>query len=309
MAQPSPLISVIIPTYNRRAQLLQCLASLASQTYPQDRWEVVVVIDDNSDPLDPALADWSERLPLRFTRQPHAGCGIARNTGSSQARGRYLVFTDDDCLFPPDWLSRYAEHFERTRDCVIAGRTVNALPHNPYSQTTQEVQNYLLSHFNSGADEAALAVGNNFGVSAEGFRALGGFSGRYFQVAGGEDFDFAWRWREQGRRIVYAPDVVVHHAHGLTFASFLRQHFNYGRGAWLFHHPQVQEVQNHPGLEDLGFYVSLLLRPWVVCKGFSAARLFVLLLVSQAAHTVGYLSGLAAAVRRRTGESAIARRG
>jgi glycosyltransferase involved in cell wall biosynthesis len=300
MAQSSPLISLIIPTYNRRTQILQCLASLTLQTYPRDRWELVVVIDDDDDPLDQALAEWSGSLPLRSIRQPHAGCGIARNTGSSQARGRYLVFTDDDCLFPPDWLSRYAEHFERTRDCVIAGRIVNALPHNQYSQTTQELLDYLLSYFNSRADDAALAVGSNFGVPAEGFRALGGFSRRYFQVAGAEDRDFAWRWREQGRRIVYAPDVVVHHAHGLTFASFLRQHFNYGRGAWLFHGPQGQGVQNHPRLEDHSFYISLLLRPCVVCKGFSAARLFVLLLVSQAAHTVGYLSGLVATVKRRT---------
>ena len=309
MAHASPLISVIIPTYKRQTEIQRCLASLTSQTYPQDRWEVVVVIDDDSDPLDPALAKWSERLPLRFTRQPHAGCGIARNTGSSQARGRYLVFTDDDCIFPADWLSRYAEHFGNTGDCVIAGRTFNALPHNPYSRASQVLLDYLLVHFNSCSDDAALAVGCNFGVPADGFRALGGFSARYFQVAGAEDRDFSWRWREQGRRIVFAPDVVVHHAHRHTFASFLRQHFNYGRGAWLFHHPRGQGAQNHPGLEDHRFYISLFLRPWVICKGFSAARLFVLLVVSQIAHTAGYLLGLVAGVRRRTGESAIARRG
>jgi len=300
MAHASPLISVIIPTYRRQTEIQQCLASLTSQTYPQDRWEVVVVIDDDSEPLDPVLAEWSERLPLRFTRQPHAGCGIARNTGSSQARGRYLVFTDDDCIFPADWLSRYAEHFERTGDCVIAGRTVNALPYNPYCRASQVLQDYLLMHFNSCLDDAALAVGCNFGVPADGFRALGGFSAHYFQVAGAEDRDFSWRWRKQGRRIVFAPDVVVHHAHRLTFASFLRQHFNYGRGAWLFHHSQVQGAQNHPGLEDHSFYASLFLRPWVVCKGFSAARLFVLLVVSQIADTVGYLSGLVAKVKWRT---------
>src|SRR5258708_39278747 len=132
---------------------------------------------------------------MQVVRQIHVGCGLARNCGSWHARGRFFVFTDDDCQFPPDWLSEYAKHFERTPDCLIAGRSVNALPLNSYSQTTQEVIEHLLSHFNSCRENAVLAVGNNFGVRAEDFRALDGFSASYYRVAGAAERDFAWRWR------------------------------------------------------------------------------------------------------------------
>ena len=158
---------------------------------------------------------------------------------------------------------------------------------------------YLFMHFNSPSADAALAVGCNFGVPADGFRALGGFSRRYYQVAGAEDRDFACRWRQQGRRIVFAPDVIVYHAHRLTLASFIRQHFNYGRGAWRLHSDSTQGPQVHFPLEDCSFYLSLLERPFVVSKGLSALRLFLVLAISQAAHALGYLCESMAGVRRK----------
>ena len=289
-----PFISVIIPTRNRRGQLRQSLTSLATQNYSRDLWEVIVVEDGDEGLPDEGLAEWTERLPLRSLRQSHSGCGIARNTGATHARGRYLVFTDDDCLFPEDWLSRYGKFFERMGDCVVAGRSINVLEGNPYSETTQELINFVLSRFNATPEQATLAIGNNFGVPAVAFRELGGFSPKYFRMAA-EDRDFSARWLEQGRRIVYAPDIVVHHAHPLNLQSLLRQHFHYGRGAYLFHLLNSQPRRSRGKLESPGFYFSLLLWPWSVRGGAKALRLSLLFLLAQAAQTGGYFRGWLAA--------------
>jgi glycosyltransferase involved in cell wall biosynthesis len=291
-----PEISLIIPTRRRWDQLWLCLASLAEQTYTRTEWEVIVVIDGDDDVPEQTIARWGDRLPLRVVRQIHAGCGMARNNGSGYARGRFLVFTDDDCQFPPYWLSEYAKHFQATPDCLIAGRPVNALPQNPYSQATQEVIDQLLAQLNVCSENAVLAIGNNFGVPAEDFRALEGFSACYCRVAGAEDRDFAWRWRARGKRIVYASDIIVRHSHDLTLASFLRQHFHYGRGARIFYGRACPEI-DRPKSAGLSFYKSLLLRPWVERNGFSAERQFVLLLASQAAHLVGFLAPRRAALK------------
>lgn len=284
-----PLISIIIPTRRRKPQLRRCLASLAELAYPPDRWEVIVVEDDDQEPPDEELKE--ARLPLRYLRQSHQGCGLARNTGAAQARGRYLVFTDDDCLFPADWLWRYERRFAQAPDCLLAGRSVNALPANPYSEASQGLSEYLLARLNASPGQATLAIGNNAGVPAGAFRDLGGFGARYFRMAA-EDRDFSARWLAAGRRIVYAPEIVVHHAHGLNLRTFLAQHFRYGRGAWLFHRLQAQRGDGARGLQPAGFYSGLLLSPWSARAGAKAARMSLLFSVAQAAHTAGYVREL-----------------
>lgn len=254
--------------------------------------------DGDEEPPDEGLAAFRGRLPLRCFQQSHAGCGIARNTGAAQACGRYLVFTDDDCLFPSDWLSRYEENFQRAGDCVLAGRALNALKGNLCSEATQQMADYLLSRSNASPQQATLALGANFGVPAEGFRELCGFSPRYFRLAA-EDRDFCERWLAAGRRIVHVPEIAVHHAHALNLRSFLKQHFHYGRGAFLFHRLQAERRRSRVKLESPGFYLSLLLWPWSVCPGPKAARLSLLLLLAQIAHTAGYLSQSAAQARSR----------
>jgi glycosyltransferase involved in cell wall biosynthesis len=288
-----PFISVIIATRGRRAQLRQCLVSLAGQTYRRERWEVIVVEDGDEEPPDQGVAALRQRLPLEYLQQPHAGCGMARNSGAAQSRGRYLVFTDDDCRFPGDWLCRYEDQFQRTAGCLVAGRSINALKGNPYSQATQELVDYLLSKFNASAEQATFGAGNNMGVPAEEFRELGGFSPRYFRSTA-EDRDLCARWVEAGRRLVYAPDIVVHHAHRLSFGSFLKQHFHYGRGAYLFHRLEAERRRSRVKLESASFYCALLLWPWSKGGGPQAARRSLLLLVSQVAHTAGYLRGFLA---------------
>jgi glycosyltransferase involved in cell wall biosynthesis len=291
-----PFLSVIISTRNRKERLRRCLSSLAAHSYPRDRWELIVVEDGDQEPLDEMMLSFRDRLPLRWFRVPHAGCGGAKNAGASQARGHYLVFTDDDCLFCPDWLSRYEEHFERAGHCLVAGCAVNPRKANPYSDASQELVNYLLERSNAAPHEATLAIGNNFGVPAQGFRELGGFDPCYFPM-GGEDRDFAACWVAAGWRIVYAPDIVVEHAQVLTFWSLLRQQYYYGRGALIFHRLEARRRGRWVRLPSPAFYFSLFLRPWHVGAGRRAALMCLLFLWAQFAHFAGYLGAFSTAHR------------
>jgi GT2 family glycosyltransferase len=286
-----PLISVIIPTRGRLEQLAACLRSLAGQSLPAGRWEVVVVVDGEA-PIDPVQMTALTGCPgLRCFRQEHAGCGAARNTGAAQARGRYLVFTDDDCLFPADWLAGYEQVFLRSGDCLVSGRPVNWLRSNPYSEATQELISYMLARFNTAPDRARLAIGCNFGASAAGFRELGGFDKHYFRTTA-EDRDFCDRWLASGRQMVYVEGIEAFHAHRLTFRSFLRQHFHYGRGAVVLHRMRAARAERLVRLEPARFYLGLFLWPWTARHGAAALRLALLFAASQVAHTAGYLREL-----------------
>lgn len=290
MTNHPPFFSVIVSTRNRKERLRQCLASLAGQNYPRDHWELIVVDDGGQEPLDELMFLFHDRLPLRGFRVTHAGCGGAKNAGAGQARGRYLIFTDDDCLYPPDWLSRYQVRFESARECLVAGCAVNPSKRNPYSDASQELVNYLLEKSNASPREPKIGIGNNFGVPAQEFLRLGGFNPNYFPM-GGEDRDFAARWVAAGRRITYAPDIVVEHAQVLTFRTLLRQQFYYGRGAHRFYRLVAQRGR----AMSARFYCSLFLWPWRVRRGVQAARMFLLFLCAQAAHLAGYLTAPLAA--------------
>jgi glycosyltransferase involved in cell wall biosynthesis len=284
----TPLISVVIPTRHRPEEIRACLKSLAEQSLPRTEWEVIVVEDGNEAPPDEALTHIFPELPARYIQQAHSGCGAARNTGVEAARGKYVAFTDDDCLLPPDWLAKLASCVERSGGRLIAGRPVNALRDNPYSEATQKLVDYLLVCFNADLDCATLAIGNNFTVPVEGFRKLGGFGPQFYKKAA-EERDFCARWLADGQRILYTPELICYHAHYLTFALFLRQHFHYGRGAYVYHLLEARRRGRRSGLEKASFYGGLLAWPWKVERGMRAVQLEALFVISQMAQVAGYL--------------------
>ena len=227
------------------------------------------------------------RLPPYVFEQVNRAKAAARNAGANRARGTFLAFTDDDCMPKVDWLQKLAARFVKTPDDVIGGRTLNALPDNPYSTASQILIDYLYTYYNPTFNRACFLTSNNLAVPAARFRALGGFD-TSFPLAAAEDRDFCDRWRHRGYRMIYAPEVLVYHAHTLTLRTFVRQHFRYGRGALHFHHARIQRGQNRIRLEPTRFYVNLLRHRSSQAQHRNALLPAALLFVSQVANAAGF---------------------
>jgi glycosyltransferase involved in cell wall biosynthesis len=110
-----PLVSVIIPTYNRADLVRQAVASVMAQTYRD--FEIVVVDDGGTDGTFEALAAWPELRLLRHAGR--RGVSAARNTGINAARGQWLAFLDSDDLWLPDKLARQIFLLEGTPELLI----------------------------------------------------------------------------------------------------------------------------------------------------------------------------------------------
>lgn len=91
----APIVSVIIPVYNRIQYLSDAIDSVLSQTY-QDT-EIIVVDDGSTVDVAECLQRYAGKII--FLSQPHTGPSAARNFGARSARGKYLAFLDDDDLF------------------------------------------------------------------------------------------------------------------------------------------------------------------------------------------------------------------
>ena len=283
--------SVIVPTRRRPIQLAQCLQALAALDYPRDSYEIIVVHDgEPARESVPSTAGLSAAA-VRFENQPSGGPAAARNTGASLATGTYLVFTDDDCAPAPDWLKRLERHFDASPESAIGGLTVNALAAVPYSAASQLLVDYLYEYYQVVRTGRRFFTTNNFAVPARGFRELKGFD-ESFPFAGGEDREFCERWQRSGREILFAEDVRVYHAHRLNFRRFVRQHFNYGRGADFLHRSRARHGATAPlsKLEPASFYFNLVRFPLKRGLGWRAVPLCGLMCVSQVAYGSGYFA-------------------
>ncbi len=279
--------SIVIPTYNRPQRLSDCLKALSQLDYPRDRFEVIVVDDGSSTDLLPVVLPFQSRLHLTLLKQSNAGPAAARNTGAAIASGQCLVFTDDDCMPKPNWLSALSDSFATSPHCLVGGQTLNALLNNTYSTTSQLLIDYLYQYYNSERQCAHFFASNNFALPTELFQKLGGFD-TTFPLAAGEDREFCDRWLQAGYTMTYAPNAQILHAHHLTLRTFWKQHFNYGRGAFYFHELRAQRNQQQMKVEPFSFYTNLLTYPLQRVQPLQALGSVVLLLISQAANVLGF---------------------
>lgn len=104
----TPEISVIVSSYQRPGHLRRCLASLDVQREVTGQFEVIVVDDGSRDETPDVVARTAREVGYRLTyiTHPHEGYQLSRcrNSGIRAAQAPYLLFTDGDCLFPPDHL-------------------------------------------------------------------------------------------------------------------------------------------------------------------------------------------------------------
>ena len=93
---PDPLISVIIPTYNRADLLVRSLESLALQSIHTDQFEVVVIDDGSTDSTREVCKKFNKKLSINYQRQENSGISAAKNMGIFVSKGKLLLFFDDD---------------------------------------------------------------------------------------------------------------------------------------------------------------------------------------------------------------------
>ncbi len=287
MKNNKPFVSIIIPSHNRPKCLQQCLAAITELDYARDKFEVIVVDDGSSTQLDPIVDLFSAKINLHLLKQEHAGPARARNRGVKQAKGEFLVFTDDDCRPTPGWLATLMNFLAIKPDSMIGGEILNALPGNSFSSASQALVSYLYFYYNKNSKEAHFFTANNIALSKKCFLAVGGFD-QEWGIAAAEDREFCDRWLLSGYQMTYAPEAVIYHAHPMSLTGFWDQQFNYGRGAHFFHRTRNRRNQEPMKFEPLSFYLNLIRYPFLRFKKVKAVSISGLIVLAQAANIVGF---------------------
>ena len=95
-----PFVSIIIPTYNRAKMLGITIESFMTQSYPKDKYEIIVSDNNSSDNTREVVEEWQGKatVPIRYLFEGRQGVHYARNTAAKAAIGDILYFTDDDMI-------------------------------------------------------------------------------------------------------------------------------------------------------------------------------------------------------------------
>jgi glycosyltransferase involved in cell wall biosynthesis len=211
----SPFVSVIIPYYGRDPRLLDALAALSMQSYPQQAYEVIVVVNQDAAP------EWLNPQHVRIAFESSPGSYAARNCGVRIAAGEIVAFTDADCIPDENWLRAGVDELLAHPDCAFVAGDINIKYRTAHSPTPVERYDRL---FNLRQKEYVKAHG--FGATANlfafkgTFQSVGLFNSCLFS---GGDHEWCRRATTNGLRGYFSAKAVVDHPARRSFRELIRK--------------------------------------------------------------------------------------
>lgn len=215
-----PFISVVICAYNEEKFLASCLEGMARQSYPPDRYEVIVCDDGSADRTAEIAERFIESQPsdgfhVKLLTLSHVGLSGARNAGILNSEGSIIAFTDADAVAAPTWLAELAKPFVSGADYV--GGRIDLLNRNSwvaeYLQRTRHHQIFGPRVFKE------VLIGCNMAYRRKIFDEVGGFQENF--VSRGDEISLRMRIPDRFRFDV-APGAVVFHNRPESVKAALR---------------------------------------------------------------------------------------
>lgn len=226
----SPEISVVIPTHNRRDLLANLLVGLAVQTYPAERWELIVVNDNSTDGTHGLLEEFATDWPNAFTRTrgKYANPSAVRNAGAEYASGRVLIFLDDDMTVSPDFVEGHANAHAQSGIAAIGRIVAPSTRRDPWTAWDDAHLARLADALVNGrrAPGPRDYYSGNCSVDADLFRAVGGYA---TNIGRAEDIDLGYRLEAAGARFAYCAEAVSVHHGTHRFENWVRNAAAFGK--------------------------------------------------------------------------------
>ncbi len=224
--------SIVIPTINRKDELLLMLLSLKEQTFKNFE---VLVIDQNSNNLIELLVNrFKNDLSIKHIKAPALGASNARNVGIENAIGDILTFPDDDCEYPITLLEEISSYFNANK---IDGITVPAKDKEfgkAIALLASKTQLVHKRNILSTAIEAGIFIKKNAINSYKFDTNLGvGSLSPYWSDEGP---DFILKLLNEKRTIIYCPRFVIFHPNPVKVYSEKTtiRGYKYGLGRGYF---------------------------------------------------------------------------
>ena len=239
------MLSIIICTYNRDKNIYNVLESLAQNDYPADCYEIVLVNNNSTDETPLECSRFQTAFPqvnFRYFIETSQGLSYARNRGIEESMGDILVYVDDDALVNREYLSAYADFFEKHSEIDAAGGPI--IP--KYEVEKPRWMSHFTEQLVTGAKDLGSNMrefpkndypgGGNAGYRKSVFDKIGLFNvelGRKGDsLIGAEEKDIFDKMVNLGMRFYYLPKAILYHiipAKKLSMEYFDRLTYSIGK--------------------------------------------------------------------------------
>lgn len=205
MVSQLPFVSILIPTYRQWADMKTCIAALDNQTYPKDKFEVIII---NNCPEDVLPSDMVLGDQYKVIAEAKPGSYAARNTGLTIAKGEIIGFTDSDCTPDKNWIKNAVDYLMAQKEYTRVAGPVKIIQNSArptviekYNELYAFPQKWLIE--NGGGSVTA-----NLFTYQYVFDAVGPFDASLMSMG-----DKYWGMKAQagGFKIAYVENVIVHH--------------------------------------------------------------------------------------------------
>jgi GT2 family glycosyltransferase len=235
--------SFIVCTRNRAAALEACISSIEAACEACSlSCELVVVDNGSTDDTAARLSRIAAKsaVSVRWMVELRPGLAAARNTGMERARGRLLIFIDDDCIVERSYLQDLNRHYSAGERCIVRGGRVDL--GSPRDLPFTIKRSRFRARFTPDVHPGGFVLGCNMTMHREAAARIGRFDERF--GAGGplrsaEDTDYLVRAHQLGIPIEYVPDMTVQHFHGRTTRDAierLHRDYSFGNGGLCVKH-------------------------------------------------------------------------
>jgi cellulose synthase/poly-beta-1,6-N-acetylglucosamine synthase-like glycosyltransferase len=245
MEYVEPFVSVVIPTYNRSTTISLCLDSLFNQTYPAERYEVIIINDGSKDNTEEILKKIEPRAPCGFkwSTQKNQGIATATNSAIFRSKGDIICFTGDDCIAEKDWISNLVHGFIDDDIGAVGGKVING---EAKTQIQQFIENSRV------LDQETFFKRNTLITGSAAYRRhilkqVGGLDNHLNACI---DLDLSIKTQLLGYKLHYNPEAVVHHDHPATVRGLFSQQYRNGIGYVRLHRKYGQKY-------NAGYYTAI----------------------------------------------------
>jgi glycosyltransferase involved in cell wall biosynthesis len=212
-------VSVIIPFHNGLDGLRRCLEALAAQTYPAEAVEIIAIDNGSSENTAQIQADFPG---VRWLVEPRSGSYAARNLGVRRAWGKFIAFTDADCVPAASWLEEAIKALEGIPATIVGGRIdyLNAPGRGLNACELIEEEFFMLTRQQHLIERIGVAATANVVTLRVVFDRVGFFDPDLKSMGDGE-----WLIRAIGKGEVlrYADAALVHHPRRSTLGPIFRK--------------------------------------------------------------------------------------
>jgi glycosyltransferase involved in cell wall biosynthesis len=199
-----PLVSIIMPAYNRSDYISEAIESVLIQNYP--KFELVIVDDGSTDNTKEIIHSYKDER-IRYFYKENGGPSSARNYALQKARAEYIIPLDSDDMIAPNYILSHLQHLSNHPDADLiycddqlideASRPIRVMEHREYSDRKEHIRDM----FRAGHSVIPFRTF----IKRTVFEKIGGYDEGLMI---GEDFDLMRRFVKAGLKMVHLNETL-----------------------------------------------------------------------------------------------------